>query len=72
MCLSKNTYYRKLSYGMFGFLTSGTVVMFIQCAPQKFHILLSALDENLGPSIVSIVPPLCTLYPNSCAVLYMN
>ena len=36
--------------------TSGTVVILMQCAPHECHSLLSALDENRGPSIVRIVP----------------
>ena len=52
-------------------LTSGTVVMFIQWAPHEFHILLSALEENLGPSMVNMVPPLCTGKPSSLVVWYI-
>lgn len=36
--------------------TSGQVVMLMVVPPHILNILLSAREENLGPSIVTIVP----------------
>ena len=48
--------------------TSGTVVMLTTSAPQSRYILDSAFDENLGPLIVTIVPPSWQVRPRSFVV----
>jgi hypothetical protein len=42
--------------------------MFITCPPHCLNMLLSALLENLGPSIVTTVPVLWTAMFNCWAV----
>ena len=42
--------------------TSGQVVMLKTWAFQDWNILLSAKDENLGPSTVTIVPVSLTIF----------
>ena len=45
--------------------TSGTVVMLMTSHPHDRNALLSARLENLGPSMVTIVPLSCTPRPSS-------
>ena len=49
--------------------TSGQVVMFNTSAPQALNMKLSALEENLGPSMVNIVPVSLMFSPIFSAVL---
>ena len=43
--------------------------MLMTSAPQALNILLSALLENLGPSMVTMVPPSCTCCEEAAAAL---